>query len=91
MITRTIEAHRSGFGLIEIEATSLPAESIRTLQTLGCSKPTSSTSKSSAEPTFQAVPFRLADLNSQQKGICKTENFKMSMHDKIIKNSITTQ
>lgn len=77
LITRNVEAHRSGFGLIEIETASLPAENIRTLQSLGCTKPTSSASKASTEPSFQSIPFRLADVNSQQKGF---QNLKFLFH-----------
>ena len=66
VVTRTVEGHRSGFGLVEIEVSTLPAESSIVLESLGCVR-RKSNSASSAAVSYPEVIFRTADLLSGQK------------------------
>jgi len=70
IVTRSSDIHRSGYGLLEIEASTLSAENLRQLQSMTYTK-SSNSSTSTKTPAFREVPFRQADFTptGQFKGL----------------------
>mmetsp|Transcript_31176 Transcript_31176/g.42895 ORF Transcript_31176/g.42895 Transcript_31176/m.42895 type:complete len:1222 (+) Transcript_31176:112-3777(+) len=60
-VTRASDIHRSGYGLLEIETSTLSSENLRLLQSIGYTKGPNSSTATKSSPAFREVPFRQAD------------------------------